>query len=677
MIDWRSKWGIIAVVLVFGFLASALGVMIALPSSSPPPSDRTAEAKPSQDESLVQAQDILAKATDSGTCRTALQQLNVYLEHHPERKPAPLTDAQRRLLQDPKGYGLSADELAEVEDPNFTLLDAQHLDLCFLLRDAARALELDGLSQPEEAAAAFAWVMRQVRLVEDNENLLPPQFVLHRGWGSPAERGLVFAALLEQLGMSGCMVGAVDAKTGGMRGWGCAALVTLPDGKKDIVVFDPRHGLPLPGPAGDRRPELARAFQLALPVPVPETRQLATLADLRRQPDLLAQLDADPKHPSGITAELVHGAQLYPVAQLSALAPRMKVAQEQLSASQAGTVLATDPEALLDGWKQAAARQGEPTPEVVVWRAAVGVQRRFWPAEEGGTDKAQQAQAHLRVVYWSALPPRLMNLGGEPQRRIRMLYAGRFAEFYIAPHMPRDLLLRGQLDEAAQGLVRARDELRDLRGRAPSPVGLDQRLDRWADEVIAGQAALQRAEREAGRGGQDDLQAARAQLDRVWKAADEFVIPLIESRAAEVRAPDVSFELALCKHEQAERLQAAVDRLRQAGKAVPAEDAEAAKEGWNNAVTWWQSYVNEAATSPLPRKTDPRLAEPPPDVRTSARAAATILEARAQVALGRRDAAVNLLQAAPADLPEAEQVTRLYLLRQLRGPGHAKDDSHP
>src|SRR5262249_60407746 len=59
--------------------------------------------------------------------------------------------------------------LDELRSRTFTLLDGHPLDLCLLLRDAARALGTrgpDGKAAPalDEATAAFAWVVRQVRL---------------------------------------------------------------------------------------------------------------------------------------------------------------------------------------------------------------------------------------------------------------------------------------------------------------------------------------------------------------------------------------------------------------------------------------------------------------------------------------------------------------------------------
>src|SRR5438132_607129 len=83
------------------------------------------------------------------------------------------------------------------------------LEACFLLRDAARSLEV-GLAGGkaarqtplDRAEAGFAWVVREVRLPPPGRQPIsaepaPPAPVLRRGQGSPLERALVFLALLE------------------------------------------------------------------------------------------------------------------------------------------------------------------------------------------------------------------------------------------------------------------------------------------------------------------------------------------------------------------------------------------------------------------------------------------------------------------------------------------------
>src|SRR5262249_8251064 len=130
------------------------------------------------EDTLEVVRDTLSKATDLATCRTVLQQLNTY---NSQETPLPLalaTPELRRVLQD--GFHLDAGEMEEVTSANFTALDAHHLDECFLFRDAAHFLSVEDLPVERQAASAFAWVVRQVRLRESpgGGEVLPPAFVL-------------------------------------------------------------------------------------------------------------------------------------------------------------------------------------------------------------------------------------------------------------------------------------------------------------------------------------------------------------------------------------------------------------------------------------------------------------------------------------------------------------------
>ena len=54
----------------------------------------------------------------------------------------------------------------------------------------------------DQAARAFAWAMREVRLRPMEGEASPPVFVLQRSWAQPWKLALVFLALLEQIGDS-------------------------------------------------------------------------------------------------------------------------------------------------------------------------------------------------------------------------------------------------------------------------------------------------------------------------------------------------------------------------------------------------------------------------------------------------------------------------------------------
>src|SRR5262249_34705223 len=131
-----------------------------------------------------------------GACRNALRKFNEPLLKKGLPAPTSTNENLRSMLK------LDEAELKEINDRRFTPLDDDHLDMCFLLRDAALALELDpraGSEWPADkrAAAAFAWVMRHVRVLPALEDAppTPPQFVLRRGLGSFRDRALVFVSL--------------------------------------------------------------------------------------------------------------------------------------------------------------------------------------------------------------------------------------------------------------------------------------------------------------------------------------------------------------------------------------------------------------------------------------------------------------------------------------------------
>jgi hypothetical protein len=663
----RSTWGLTAAVLAGLAFFFVVGLVLVAPRN------QTKQDKgPGRQlsEALDQAQELLAAANDSSSCRTALQQLNVRLSHETDRRPGPLTDEERKLLLDPKYFGLTPDELAEVENPSFSQLDAHQVDLCFLLQDVARALELQDLSQPEQAAVAFAWVMRQVRPAGREDDLPAPEFVLHRGWGSGRQRALIFVSLLEQLGIPGCVLAVPASGNEPINPWACGALTTLPGGQKNVLLFDPRLGLPLPGPKGPAAPELAEAFRLALPVRVADDRVPADLAELRRRPDLLGALATDDRHTAGVSAKEVNGSCIYLAGMLSALAPRMKYLQEALPAARSGARVTVDPAAALAAWKAAAAGLGDPAPEVRCWKEATRAEYQFWPPEEGGHDRSNLVLHKLsELVPTQALPAQIAELEGEPRKRLQVIFNTTFVTFLLHAGMPPDLELHGQFDEAARLLVQIRDELREQKARLAAAVGLDEKMKEWSAQVIAAQAGVNRAEREAARaGGKDEaartaLEQARAELDRVWKDGQEVLTTLLEGRAAEVRLPESTYLLALCKQEQAERLQRQLDHARRTGRPVPEAEAQVAREAWADASSWWGQYAGD-----LGEAGDGGKAAAPQLMRRSSAPAARLLHARAHEALGEHAEALRLLKDLSGDLTDEDQTARLYLARQLKKP---------
>jgi hypothetical protein len=141
---------------------------------------------------------------------------------------------------------LTEEELAEVESISFRTADGHYLDECFLLRDAARSLDVGAQGTLKQAHHLFRWVMRNVLPHEQIDSWTPPAFTLRRGHGSPLERSLVFLALLRQAQIEGCLIVVPDLQP---QQFLVAVLDSTPK-SPGLHLFDPRLGLALMGKDG-------------------------------------------------------------------------------------------------------------------------------------------------------------------------------------------------------------------------------------------------------------------------------------------------------------------------------------------------------------------------------------------------------------------------------------------
>jgi hypothetical protein len=608
-----------------------------------------------RDDQLESARQVLAGSPERPGCATALQQLNGYFTAHPERRPAALSAEQKELLQ--KRFVLDAGELAEADSTSFTLLDAPHLEFCFLLRDVARSLDVDKLSPPEQAAAAFAWVMRQV-LLQDVEGNYPPEFVLRRGWGSGLERAYVLLALLRQLDIPGCLI------TSAGQPWACGALVEVEgDKQRQVLVFDHRLGLPLPGPKGQPGGALARAYRLATPVPGPDDgQQVATLAALRAQPELLKPLATDPKawpptrwEPYDVGPEQVKEAVVRLALPVSALSPRMAALQDDLLPRQAGLRPAADATKWVAQFGAAAGVEAGGD-GVRAREGAAGVLRRFLTDREGGIDKEDvQQRARVALIPRNVLPRQVVELGGEPGQEILARFAAPFILIQMEPGSPRDRVLRGQFKEASEQLSTLREQFRVQKDLLRNNPDVLAEFDRWKDALFKAFGDVSKAQEAArkGTGSQEAVDQSEAQRDQVRKAGARILNVLVDGSAAEPRLAQSTFQLALCMHEQAERAQARADQLARANPPADAEELAAAREAargaWGDAASWWDSYVQSYPGTPFA-------------------AHAQLLHARGRDALGNRDRARALLEEGSAGVGPFPTRARLVMAQRLKGP---------
>jgi hypothetical protein len=589
------------------------------------------------DEALDSASEALLKQTDLASCRAAVQQLNVHLGRNPEQRRQ-LDDKDKERLQ---GHlGLDKDELAELNSATFTPLDGYYLERCFLLRDAARALDIDHLPPVAQAEAAFAWVMRQVRLEERDGARIPEPFILRRGRGTSQERALIVLGVLDQLGIDGALVAFPRPNQGGTRRWMAGALIG-----KDVYLFDSHLGLPLPGPDG----------------------KPATLAQLRADGDVFRRLGANPKYPYDLTPEQAKEAEIYFTCPLSALAPRMKTLEAVLSAHNRVS-LTCDLFARMDKFRAAV---GLAVP-VRTWdspgdaTAPLRTLRQFLRPGDGGSDTQRVPLVLLRgyaapsdraplglprkeffeheLVPWTYLPEQIRQIpfGVDLGMNSRLFFKNSFSEFYLNPDQPRNFLLRGQLDEATRLLVTMRDLMGQARDVVRAHPELETQVNDWCRHAIQVQAEYLRAKNNAARD-PAAFERARAGIEAMWKAGQKPLGLLLSKASAEPLSAEIDYCLALCTQEQAERLEAARRRSGAADSAA----ARAAQEAWKTADGWWVTFEQEHPDAP-------------------ALAAARTLHARACVALGDPQRAAALMENLSGRLTDLEKTARLYRAQQLK-----------
>jgi hypothetical protein len=433
---------------------------------------------------------------------------------------------------------------------------------------------------------------------------------------------------------------------------------------KDIYLFDTRLGMPLPGPGG---------------------KGIATLKQVREQPAILNALNIDEKHRYDVTAQEAKSLEVHVAPFLSAMAPRMTLL-ETLLATQNKVSVAVEPGALLERFRTAT--QGQKIP-LHIWNtpgepnSPMTVLRRFLPPEEGGIDKARRRpRAEAELVPWNALPELIAR--GFPSdtelgRRLRTIFQKFFVAFMLDPKptreaerqrlakvstsSPRDensgdsalgplvLLTSGSRDEMVHGryeeatvpLVELRDELRKLKSLVQNDPALQEQLLKWSEDFRGAYADLLRAER-TSHGDRQGVQAARARVAGLWAKNEGPLTALMLGSASEPLGGVTTYFLALCKHEQAERLQVKADH---AGPQASAEAARAAAEAWKGAADWWETYLTENT-----------LTVWTPTARS--------LRARALASMGNKEGAASLLEDLTGNVSDLEQLGRLYRARELR-----------
>jgi hypothetical protein len=653
-----------------------------LAGRSTPKQTKAVERVAAEEDNLREARDILAREVDLAACKAALVKINNHLNLHPDQRP-PYGDSEilarldqslgvsassgNALARVGEHLGLNADEMAEAENSSYTPLDSRYLDERLLLRDAAQTLVvketgLDGKplvpSPVERASATFRWVMRQVRPgsvrtpSEQWKEPLPPAFALRRGWGDMMERALVFLAMLEQDAgperLRGCLL-AVAGPNKEPQLWACGVVV---DDGKDVYLFDPRLGLPLPGPGGEG---------------------VATLAAVTKDPAILARLDAGPDNRYDVTAERARTAEALVVLSLTALAPRTFYLQESLLKNHLGARLVQDPNDLARFRDAVKASGGT---GASVWKPGTALLRRFLPVEDGGADigaafplgslrgftrpddRTEVRMTRLRYYELTLVPWELMPQHFNPKdfpitvglgQHVRELFADTFIKQVREPQSARVLLLRGRYDKAVAGLIAEDNLLRDRIGLRAQETQIDKHVAEWLKDAREAYADQQRAQNS----GRPTAQAAAAKrIEALWKAAVPVYV-LLFGASSGPRDAEVTYQLGLCMQEQAEKYQAGIDLKARAGIPAASSEVERCREKWVGANGWWDRMASDYGMS---------LAGPP----------ARQNRGRAEAMLGQWEAAVVTWSDVSGPMTPLEKLAALYRARDAKAHVTAK-----
>jgi hypothetical protein len=487
---------------------------------------------------------------------------------------------------------LSPADREEIGGAAFSTHDPAYVADCLYLRDAARALDLAGLPPEGRADLAFAWVCRQVYLHPWARNVgpyfeptvLPPTAVLRRGFGSGIERMYVFLALLQQLGLDGCLVGgpdagAVQSRQGPALNYPTVKGIQVPRGPfwaagvrvgNDVRLFDPFRGQPFP----------------------------VTLGQLKANPEAAKGWFEGNANLSGATPDDAKKATAFLAVPVNALSPRMALFDAKMKPD-LGARFAFDRKSL------EAMRGAFPDPKPAFWNPpddpfAYGrASRSYLPLELGGGDRTPPSPGRLyESSMREQIPPSAFRVSEDLRDAFRVqdpltpgaaqklveAAGGMLAGSFLAPPNPRERIQRGRFQEAAVDLVSKQEafaagleRLRtgDAGQQAEEIRAWVARTNELFDELTRAQSIAKDPAAAA---------SAAAQIANQWKLRPAQLI--VDKLSAEVGRAEAAYLLALCKHEQAERLQVRADR---AGADAARAKADAL-DAWRTALDAWRTY---------------------------------------------------------------------------------------
>ncbi len=213
--------------------------------------------------------------------------------------------------------------IEQIHLEQFVERDAAFLRDCLWAGQAAKFGAGDAESDLEIVLNLFEYVVRNVDLIPSGRRNVPlgPFDVMVLGRGTAQERAWVFAELLRQRSIDTVILTPRRASRGG-DGEDYLLLGVLFE--KDILLFDPTLGMPLPADTAAPKSALPR-----LPM---------TLGQATRDPELLAAVASDSGGRFSLTAAMLAASQVELICHSEQLSSRMRHLQQGLAGEHSAVV---------------------------------------------------------------------------------------------------------------------------------------------------------------------------------------------------------------------------------------------------------------------------------------------------------------------------------------------------
>ena len=515
-----------------------------------------------QTDQEAQAVATLENQQDSGQCKTVLQQL----DNLPSLAQRPVwSDAERNEIQ--SLLKLTNAEVSELNQQGFSQLDAQYLSECLLIRAAVRSLRLESRPSLEQARLSFEWVCRMLYVDETIPWPVNPWLSLQSGYGVHLTRAYAVLATWQQLGLTGCVVGPPslkDSRSATVDATDPTAPATYAPVRacgikidKDVYLFDHVAGKPIATADG---------------------KGILTLAQARSNPTTISGLKP---------ADEAKDWRPYLAPPQAGLSRRMEWLERFRPGNSAIKLH-------IDVLKQKAAFAGDLSGVACdAWNpsgdehTATRVLARIVNEEADARTKFPLRDVYrIRMIPLQHMPR--TTLDGAPLEHLLQAFAQPFSMLRSAPNSPRDLMLRGQFQEAISALESTKQGVDNARMRIERDKGIQKDFEKWAEVFrrLFAEVNIARSSNPAM------VPAAMKALEdfRSQPAARDIERAFIMGNASRPLAAEVTFLLAGCVQERAER--AELDKSPQAAG------------HWTNAVEWWNRFLDasQEARSPFPAR---------------------------------------------------------------------------